>query len=390
MWTRMKTPVGLVTVALTVAILLALSFLIATGTRGQQLAFDSSAGELEVRTVARGLVNPWALAFLPDGTMLVTERPGRMRVVSVEGQLSPPLKGVPEVWASGQGGLLDVVIDKSFAQNRTIYFCYAERTEGGGRTAVARAKLNDGKSRLDEVKVIFRQQGPLSSGNHYGCRIAQADDGNLFVTLGEHFAYRDQAQGLDNHLGKVIRIAPDGSVPSGNPFAGRSGAKAEIWSYGHRNMQGAALHPDTGELWTHEHGPQGGDELNIDLAGHNYGWPVDTYGVEYGSGKPIGEGTTKAGMTPPVRYWVPSIAISGMAFLTSNRYPRWQGHQLFIGALRGQALVRLQLDGQRVVLEERLLTDLDERIRDVRQGPDGWLYLMTDSPRGRILRLSPR
>src|ERR1043166_4960594 len=214
----MKTPVGLVTASLAVAILLAVSFLIATGTRGEQPAFGSSAGELEVRTIARGLVNPWALAFLPDGTMLVTERPGRMRIVTSEGQLSPPIEGVPEVWASGQGGLLDVVIDQSFAQNRTIYFCFAERTEGGGRTAVARAKLDDGKGRLDDVRIVFRQQGPLSSGNHYGCRIAQANDGNLFVTLGEHFTHRDKAQTLDNHLGKVIRIAPDGSVPSGNPF----------------------------------------------------------------------------------------------------------------------------------------------------------------------------
>src|SRR5256714_2919938 len=208
----MKTLVGLVTAALAVAILLAVSSLIATGTRGEQPAFGSSAGELEVRTIARGLVNPWALAFLPDGTMLVTERPGRMRIVTSEGQVSPPLKGVPEVWASGQGGLLDVVTDKSFAQNRTVYFCFAERTEGGGRTAVARAKLADGNGRLDDVKIIFRQQGPLSSGNHYGCRIAQADDGNLFVTLGEHFAYRDEAQNLGNHLGKLIRIAPDGSA----------------------------------------------------------------------------------------------------------------------------------------------------------------------------------
>ena len=218
----MKTPVGLVTAALAAAILLAVSFLIATSTRGEEPAFGSSAGELEVRTIARGLVNPWALAFLPDGTMLVTERPGRMRIVTSEGQVSPPLKGVPEVWASGQGGLLDVAIDKSFAQNKTIYFCFAERTDGGGRTAVARAKLDAGNGRLDEVKIIFRQQGPLSSGNHYGCRIAQADDGNLFVTLGEHFTYRDQAQSLANHLGKVIRITPEGSAPSDNPWRGSS------------------------------------------------------------------------------------------------------------------------------------------------------------------------
>jgi len=383
----MKSPVGLVTAALAVAILLAVSFLIATGTRGEQLAFDSSAGELEVRTVARGLVNPWALAFLPDGTMLVTERPGRMRIVTSEGQVSPPLKGVPEVWASGQGGLLDVLIDKSFAENRTIYFCFAERTEGGGRTAVARAKLNDGNGRLDDVKIVFRQQGPLSSGNHYGCRIAQADDGNLFVTLGEHFAYRDQAQSLGNHLGKVIRIAPDGSVPSGNPFAGRADAKPEIWSYGHRNPQSLAIHPTSGELWEIEHGPRGGDEVNLIGKGKNYGWPVIGYGIDYNGAK-IHESTQKAGMEQPLKYWVPSIAPSGMTFYTGNVFAPWRG-SLFVGALAGQVLVRLEVDGDKVVKEERLLQQLGERIRDVREGPDGALWLATDSSSGRILRLTP-
>src|SRR5213078_777659 len=224
-WTTMRTPVVIVTAALTVATLLAASFLIATGTRGEDTTFASSAGQLEVQTVAGGLVHPWALAFLPDGRMLVTERPGRMRIVTVEGQLSPPLKGVPEVWATGQGGLLDVVTDNAFAQNRTIYFCYSERASGGGRTAVARARLDEGNGRLDEFKIIFRQDGPLSSGNHYGCRIVQANDGNLFVTLGDHFSYRDEAQNLANHLGKVIRITPDGAAPPDNPFIGRDGAK---------------------------------------------------------------------------------------------------------------------------------------------------------------------
>ncbi len=281
----LKTPVGLVTAALTAAILLALSLLIATSTHGEETVFGSSAGELEVRTFARGLVHPWSLAFLPDGKMLVTERPGRMRIVTAEGLLSPPLKGVPEVWASGQGGLLDVAVDKSFSQNKTIYFCFAERTGGGGRTAVARAKLNDDNGRLDDTKIIFRQEGPLSSGNHYGCRIVQADDGNLFVALGEHFTYRDQAQNLDNHLGKLIRIAPDGSVPSGNPFIGRSDARPEIWSYGHRNEQGLAINPATGDLWEIEHGPRGGDEVNIIGKGKNYGWPVIGYGIDYSGAK---------------------------------------------------------------------------------------------------------
>jgi aldose sugar dehydrogenase len=383
----MKTPVGLVTVALTVAILLAVSFLIATGTRGQEPAFDSSAGELEVRTIARGLVNPWALAFLPDGKMLVTERAGRMRIVTAEGQVSPPLKGVPDVWASGQGGLHDVIIDKSFAQNRTIYFCFAERTEGGGRTTTARAKLNDGNGRLDEVKIIFRQQGPLSSGNHYGCRIAQADDGNLFVALGDHFTYRDQAQNLGNHLGKIVRIAPDGSVPPGNPFAGRADAKPEIWSYGHRNIQALAINPATGEPWEIEHGPRGGDEVNVAGKGKNYGWPVIGYGIDY-SGAKIHDATAKDGMEQPLKYWVPSIAPSGMAFYTGKLFPKWNG-SLFTGALRGAMLVRLTLNGNAVTSEERLLENLHERIRDVRQGPDGALWLLTDSSNGRLLRVTP-
>jgi aldose sugar dehydrogenase len=383
----MKTPVGLVTVALTVAILLAVSFLIATGTRGQEPAFDSSAGELEVRTIARGLVNPWALAFLSDGKMLVTERAGRMRIVTAEGQVSPPLKGVPDVWASGQGGLHDVIIDKSFAQNRTIYFCFAERTEGGGRTTTARAKLNDGNGRLDEVKIIFRQQGPLSSGNHYGCRIAQADDGNLFVALGDHFTYRDQAQNLGNHLGKIVRIAPDGSVPPGNPFAGRADAKPEIWSYGHRNIQALAINPATGEPWEIEHGPRGGDEVNVAGKGKNYGWPVIGYGIEY-SGAKIHDATAKDGMEQPLKYWVPSIAPSGMAFYTGKLFPKWNG-SLFTGALRGAMLVRLTLNGNAVTSEERLLQNLHERIRDVRQGPDGALWLLTDSSNGRLLRVTP-
>ncbi|MBT1510876.1 sorbosone dehydrogenase family protein [Bradyrhizobium sp. SRL28] len=383
----MKTPVGLVTAALAVAILLAASFLIATGTRGQEQAFGSSAGELEIRTIARGLANPWALAFLPDGKMLVTERPGRMRIVTAEGQISPPLKGVPEVWASSQGGLLDVVVDKSFAQNKTIYFCFAERTDGGGRTTVARAKLNDGNVRLDDVKIIFRQQGPLSSGNHYGCRIAQAEDGNLFVALGDHFTHRDQAQNLGNHLGKLIRIAPDGSVPSGNPFAGRTDAKPEIWSYGHRNVQALAINPASGDPWEIEHGPRGGDELNLIGKGKNYGWPVIGYGIDY-SGAKIHDATAKDGMEQPLKYWVPSIAPSGMAFYTGKLFPKWNG-SLFTGALRGAMLVRLTLNGNAVTSEERLLENLHERIRDVRQGPDGSLWLLTDSSNGRVLRVAP-
>ena len=382
-----KTPVGLVTIVLLAATLLAGSFALVTGSHGQNSSFESSSGKIEVQTFARGLVHPWSLAFLPDGNMLVTERPGRMRMVSAEGQLSAPLKNVPEVWASGQGGLLDVIADKNFAENRTIFFCYAERTGGGGRTAVARAVLNEAAGSLDETKVIFRQEGPLSFGNHYGCRIVQGSDGNLFVTLGEHFVHRDEAQNLGNHLGKLIRIAPDGSAPPDNPFVGRDGVKPEIWSYGHRNEQGLAIHPVTNELWEVEHGPRGGDEVNVIARGGNYGWPTIGFGVDY-SGAKIHETTAKDGMEQPVKYWVPSISPSGMAFYNGKLFPKWNG-SLFTGALSGKMLVRLTLDGHAVTGEERLLQDLYERIRDVRQGPDGALWLLTDNSSGRILRVVP-
>lgn len=383
----MKTPVVLVTASLTAAIVLTTTLLIATGTRGENPSFASSAGQLEVETIASGLVHPWALAFLTDSRMLVTERPGRMRIVARDGKLSPPLGGVPEVWATGQGGLLDVVTDRAFADNRTIYFCYAERAAGGGRTAVARAIVADGATpRLNDVKVIFRQDGPLSSGNHYGCRIAQGADGNLFVTLGEHFTYRNEAQNLGNHLGKLIRIAPDGTALADNPFVGRSDARPEIWSYGHRNEQGLAVNPATGDLWEIEHGPRGGDEVNIIGKGKNYGWPVIGYGIDYGGAK-IHDSTARDGMEQPIKYWVPSIAPSGMAFYTGTSFPSWKG-SLFTGALAGQMLVRLTLNGNKVTGEERLLQNLNERIRDVRQGPDGALWLLTDNQAGRILRVT--
>lgn len=349
--------------------------------------YPSSAGNLTVETIASGLVHPWALAFLPDGRLLVTERPGRMRIVAEGGKLSPALAGVPAVFARSQGGLHDVVLDRDYAQNTTIYFCFAEPATGGGRTSLARARLVDeGAPRLDDVKVIFRQEGPLSSGNHFGCRIAQAPDGNLFLTMGDHFTHRNEAQNLANHLGKIVRIRPDGSVPPDNPFVGRAGAKPEIWSYGHRNAQGAAIHPQTGKLWMHEHGPRGGDEINIAEAGKNYGWPVIGYGIDY-SGAKIHESTHKAGMEQPVKYWVPSIAPSGMAFYAGDLFPAWRGN-LFVGALAGQALVRLEVNGEKIGTEERLLQPLRERIRDVRAGPDGALWLATDNSAGRILRVS--
>ncbi len=351
--------------------------------------FKSSTGDLTVETVVSGLVNPWALAFLPDGRMLITERPGRLRIATRDGKLSPAVAGLPRVYASGQGGLLDVVLDRSFAQNSTIYFCYAEPVSGGARTALARARLADeGTPRLDDVQVIFRQEGPLSRGGHFGCRIVQTPDNNLFLTMGEHFIDRDEAQNLSNHLGKIVRIAPDGSVPRDNPFVGRTGARPEIWSYGHRNAQGAALHPVTGKLWQHEHGARGGDEVNIPLPGRNYGWPVISWGVNY-DGTPVGSGLAEmVGMEQPVKYWVPSIAPSGMAFYQGDLFAAWRGN-LFVGALAGQMLVRLTLDGEKVTGEERLLQGLRERIRDVRVGPDGAIYLVTDNSAGRVLRVSP-
>lgn len=351
--------------------------------------FPSSAGELKVETVASGLAHPWSLAFLPDGRMLVTERPGRLRIVTRDGKLSPPAANVPGVFASGQGGLLDVILDRSFARNRTIYFCYAEPADGGARTAMARARLaEDGAPRLEDVQVIFRQQGPLSRGNHFGCRIVQMPDETLFLTTGEHFTQREYAQTLDNHLGKLIRVRPDGSAPADNPFVGRADARPEIYSYGHRNMQGLALNPTSGRIWEQEHGPRGGDEINIPRPGGNYGWPLVSFGVNY-DGTPVGTGKTEGpGLEPPVWHWTPSIAPSGMTFYTGSLFPAWKG-SLFNGALAAQMLVRLELDGDKVVREERLLQQLHERIRDVREGPDGALWLLTDNTAGRILRVSP-
>ncbi|MDP3082097.1 MAG: PQQ-dependent sugar dehydrogenase [Rubrivivax sp.] len=345
----------------------------------------AAAAELKPVTVVRGLVNPWALAFLPDGRMLVTERPGRLRIVGADGRLSEPLAGLPPIAVSGQCGLLDVVVDPDFATNQRIYWSFAEPGEGGNGTAVARGRLVG--ERLTEVRTIFRQLPKVASQLHCGSRIVFARDGRLFVGLGDRFSRKDDAQTLDNHIGKVVRIDADGQAPADNPFAGRAGALPEVWSLGHRNIQGAALHPQTGELWASEHGPQGGDEVNIVEAGRNYGWPLVTHGRNYGIGTRIGEEGPKAGFEPALRHWVPtSIAPSGMAFLTSERYPGWQG-SLFIGALRGQALVRLTLDGRRISAEERLLTTLGARIRDVRQGPDGWLYVVTDGADGSVLRL---
>ncbi len=344
--------------------------------------------DVMVETVAEGLIHPWAIAFLPDGRMLVTERPGRMRLANMEGQVTAPIEGVPKVFAQGQGGLLDVALAPDFQSSGTIYFSYAEPREGGRNgTAVARARLVEGddRPRLEDVQIIFRQQPSYRADVHFGSRIVVAPDGKLFITLGERFQMQ-YAQDLSRHWGKVVRINPDGSVPEDNPFVGREGARPEIWSYGHRNPQAAGLHPETGELWIVDHGPRGGDEVNVVRKGLNYGWPVINYGRHY-SGQDIPE--KREGMEQPLYYWDPSIAPSGMTFYTADRAPQWRGN-LFVGALAGRHLARLVLDGEEVTAEEQLLKDLNERIRDVRQGPDGAIYVATDSPNGRILRVTPR
>jgi len=346
--------------------------------------FSSERHDFRLVSVVEGLEHPWGLAFLPDGDMLVTERPGRLRVIR-QGALDPaPVPGLPEIASGGQGGLLDVVLHPDFAENRLIYLSYAGAGAGGRGTEVARARFADG--RLSAVETIFRVRPKSSGGRHFGSRLVFARDGSLYVTAGER-GDADRAQDLNDHAGSVLRIAEDGAIPPDNPFVGRSDARPEIFSYGHRNPQGMTLHPETGEIWAVEHGPKGGDELNLLRPGVNYGWPVITYGVSY-AGFAIGEGTEKPGMAQPVRYWVPSISPSGLAFYTGEAFPSWQGN-LFLGALSGRALVRLELDGERVVHEERLLEDLGARIRDVRDGPDGNLYLLTDHANGELLRLEP-
>jgi glucose/arabinose dehydrogenase len=364
----------------------------------------SQAQAVRPETVASGLQNPWAVAFLPDGLFLVSERGGALRVVQPDGKVSAPIAGVPAVAAGGQGGLLDVLLDSDFARNRVLYFCYAEPGPGGtNSTALARATLSADHARLDQVKVIFSQKPKVASSAHFGCRIVESrgaaalqgnapgqPDGKLFLTLGDRFSRRDDAQTPGNHHGKIVRINKDGSVPADNPFAAKAGALPEVWSLGHRNLQGATLAPD-GALWVHEHGPQGGDEINLPRAGANYGWPVVSYGENYGGG-PVGSGqSSQPGLEPPLHYWVPSIAPSGMAFLTSDRYGKaWQGN-LFVGSLKFGYLARLELAEpfRGTVRRESRLLDGAGRIRDVRQGPDGLLYVLTDSGNGRLIRLLP-
>ena len=345
----------------------------------------SVKGVVDVQTIAKGLEHPWSLAFLPDKRMLVTERPGRLRVVGPDGRVSEPLTGVPQVYASGQGGLLDVALSPTFDQDRLVYLSFAESGEGGAGTAVAHGRL--GERGLENTQVIWRQQPKVSGSNHWGSRIVFRPDGTLFVTLGERFYHSERAQDLSATIGKVVRINPDGSAPPDNPFVDRAGARPEIWSYGHRNVQAAALDPETGQLWTVEHGARGGDELNHPEAGKNYGWPVISYGTHYSFLK-IGEGTAKPGMEQPVYYWDPVIAPSGMVVYTGDLFAGWKNNFL-VGSLTPGGLVRLVMKDGKVAQEERYLGDLRERIRDVRQASDGSLYLLTDARNGQIFRVTP-
>ncbi|MDQ3171556.1 MAG: PQQ-dependent sugar dehydrogenase [Acidobacteriota bacterium] len=351
----------------------------------------------QVVTAAEGLEHPWALAFLPSGKMLVTERPGRLRVVATDGAISAPVAGLPAIDTRNQGGLLDVALDPDFVSNQLIYWSFSEpQANGENNTAVARGRLVDNATapRVEKVEVIYHQRPSMSSTGHYGSRLVFGGDGTLFVTQGDRMieAGRAHAQKLESGIGKVVRINRNGTIPKDNPFAGREGARPEIWSIGHRNVQSAALHPSTGDLWVVEHGTRGGDELNIVRKGKDYGWPTIGYGIEYRGGAITGGLTQKEGMEQPAYYWDPVIAPSGMLFYTGDLFPAWK-NSLFIGGLVTKTLVRLDLDGERVTGEERLLTDLKpeaERIRDVRQGPDGAIYLVTDNPKGRVLKVVPR
>ncbi len=353
------------------------------------VAYASEKGAYTVTELVTGLEHPWSLAFLPGGGLLVTERPGRLRRIGADGQVSEPIAGLPDIFVDGQAGLLDVALSPQFTRDKWVYLAFAEPTFRGNKagTAVARGRLEG--NALKDVEVVYRQEPKLSHGTHVGARLVFDDAGHLFITQGDNRVAAAAAQELDKLQGKLVRIWPDGRIPDDNPFVDKAGARPEIWSYGHRNMQGAALHPVTRALWTSEHGPQGGDEINLPRPGANYGWPLATHGIDY-SGKPVpgARGRSVPGMRDPHHVWEKSPAVSGMAFYTGGLFPQWQGN-LFLGALAAKQLIRLELDGDKIVHEERLLGERDQRIRDVRQGPDGALYVLVDAPDGKLLRIAP-
>ena len=358
----------------------------ASVTATQAQTHNTQEHRIRVNTLTEGLSHPWSLAFLPDGRMLVTERAGRLRVISKDFKLAPqPIVGVPAVAVVGQGGLLDVVLHPKFAENHLVYLSYVAGDHNGVGTEVARGVLRG--HQLENVQVLFRMAPKLRTGYHFGSRMVFDREGFLFITLGDR-GEMERAQNPGDHNGSVIRLHDDGRVPKDNPFVGKPGWRSEKFTLGNRNMQGAALHPQSGQLWTHVHGPPGGDEINVIRAGVNYGWPIITYGANYGTGTPIGEGTARDGMAQPLHRWVPSIAPSGMAFYTGDKLAKWRG-DLFVGALKDQMLVRLKLDGEKILREERILKNVLGRIRDVRAGPDGYIYLLTDEPNGVLARLEP-
>lgn len=383
--TRMRRPLRLRIAGLAAALALALA---AADAAAQTLQEETQLADLTVETVTRGLAHPWGLAFLPDGAMLVTERPGRLRLVTQDGAISDPIGGLPEIAAVGQGGLLDVALDPDFAETGRIFLSYSEGgANGTAGTAVASAVLDRAAGRLSDVRVLFRQEPKTHGGRHFGSRLVFGRDKTLFITIGDR-GERERAQDFTINRGQVIRLNRDGTIPADNPFVGVEGRRAEVWSYGHRNPQGAALNPESGALWLNEHGAQGGDEVNVPEAGKNYGWARIHYGEDYGGGQ-FGEGTKAPGIEQPIWYWTPSIAPSGMAFYTSDRVPEWTG-DAFVGALKYRLLVRLDVEGDRIIHEERMLEGLNERIRAVVQGPDGALYLLTDARDGAVLRVTPR
>ncbi len=366
------------------ALILASTLCVSVAAQAQDTRIvETKTGPVRIETLARGLESPWGLAFLPDGRMLVTERTGRLRIVSPDGALSQPLRGVPEVLANGQGGLLDVAVSPAFAKDRLVYLSYSTPGQGGGAaTALMRARLVDGG--LENAETIFRQRPAVDGGQHFGSRIVFARDGALFLTLGDRGKFTP-AQDTGTTIGKVVRIMPDGAPAKGNAFAGKAGALPEIFSLGHRNIQGAALHPRTGELWVNEMGPRGGDEINRVQSGRNYGWPLVSWGDHY-DGRPIPKPDTRPDLAAPAHYFKATVAPSGMTFYQGDAFPAWRGSML-IGGLVGRAIVRLEVEGERVTEVDRI--PMNARVRDVRTGPDGAVYALTDAAQGRLLKLTP-